>query len=140
MYAFAKDRDTAIRAWASGIYPTMAGAELLIRSGWAERLDGSGYLRASESREYAYPQAGEFLANAGYLSGGEYRQLTVIASFLGQLAPTSDAKEGVVTPFDAQLYEMLPGVDRSFIRLVMSAVGYAAGLHESGGHPLPWED
>lgn len=140
MYAFAQDRDAAIRAWADGMYPLMAGAELLIRSGWAERLDRAGFLRASEGREYAYPQAGEFLARSGYLSGGERRQVTLIASFLGQLAPSSDATEGVVPPYDAQLYELLPGVDRSFIRLVMSAVGYAAGLHESGGlHPYPWE-
>lgn len=140
MYAFAQDRDEAIRAWAKGIYPMMAGAELLIRSGWAERLDRSGYLKESDSREYAYPRVGDFLTASGYLSGGEFRQLTVIASFLGQLSRGTDSDEAVVKPYEAQLYEMLPGVDRPFIRLVMSAVGYAAGLHESGGgHPYPWD-
>jgi hypothetical protein len=135
MYAFHEDRDAAIRAWAKGILPLMAGAELLIRSDWAERLDRSGFLEASEDppREYAYPRVGEFLVKAGYLSGGERRQLTIIASFFGQLA-----RDGETTaldnypPYDMQLYELLPGVNHEFIMLTATAVLAAAGA------PNPW--
>lgn len=146
MYAFEQDLHTALRAWAKGIYPLEAGVELLVRTRWARQLDQSGWVRGSSSElgeaeaKYAMPKVGEYLQHAGYLSGGEYRQLTVIASFLGQLVNASDDEKGVVTPFDAQLYEALPGVDHSFIRLVQSAVGHAAGLHEHGGNPLPWPD
>lgn len=141
MYAFREHRNAALRAWAKGIYPLEAGVELLIRSGWAARLDQSGYVEGGEDREYAHPRVGEFLAHGGYLSGGEYRQVTVIASFLGQLARTGDAEAlGGIHPFDMQLYEALPGVDHPFIRLVQSAVGHAAGLHEHGGNPLPWPE
>lgn len=133
MYAFHEDRDAAIRNWADGMLPLMAGAELLIRSDWAERLDRAGYLEASENpaREYAYPRAGEYLVKAGYLSGGERRQLTIIASFFGQLA-----RDGETTaldsypPYDLQLYELLPGVDQSFVRLVSTAVLLANGIHQ----------
>lgn len=134
---------TAVRAWAKGIYPLEAGAELLCRTQWAGRLDRGGWVEWSDNprRMYAHPRAGEFLVHAGYLSGGERRQLTVIASFLGQLA--SDGSTTALDdypPYDLQMYEALPGVDQSFIRLVQSAVGHAAGLHEHGGNPLPWPD
>lgn len=138
-YAFAQDRNEALRAWAKGIYPSEAGVELLIRSGWASKLDSAGWLRASEDppSKYAEPRVGDFLRHAGYLSGGERRQITVIASFLGLLV---DDGELVTDAYDTQLYEALPGVDQEFIRLVQSAVGHAAGLHEHGGNPLPWPE
>jgi hypothetical protein len=100
MYAFAEDRDAAIRAWAKGILPVMAGAELLIRSDWAERLDRGGLAGGQDNppREYAYPKVGEFLQSAGYLSGGEYRQIVTIASFLGQLVRHSNDKEALADP------------------------------------------
>jgi hypothetical protein len=121
----------AIRAWADGSLPLMAGAELLIRSGWAERLDESGFVEWSDNprRQYACPQVGQFLTGAGYLSGGEYRQCTTIASFLGQLARYGDS-EIAVRPFDAQLYEMLPGVDHSFTRLTATAILLANGVYQ----------
>ncbi len=140
MSAVLHDLHRGIRAWAKGMYPLEAGAELLCRTDWARRIWQAGWVEASDSGEYAYPKVGEFLAHAGYLSGGERRQVTVIASFLGQLVRMSDDKEGVVPPYDAQMYGALPGVDEGFIRLVQSAVGHCAGLHEHGGNPLPWPE
>lgn len=133
MYAFREDRDEAIRAWAKGILPLMAGAELLIRSDWAERLDRSGWLEQSDGTDagkYAYPKVGEFLQSAGYLSGGEYRQIVTIASFLGQLVRHSNDKEALATPYEMQLYEMLPGVDHEFTRLVSKAILLANGVYQ----------
>jgi hypothetical protein len=129
-YAPESELRDAIREWADGSLPLMAGAELLIRSDWAERIDQSGFVEWSDNphRKYAYPRVGEYLVKAGYLSGGERRQLTTIASFFGQLA-----RDGETTaldeypPYDLQLYEMLPGVDHSFIRLISTAVLLGAG-------------
>lgn len=124
------DLHDAIRAWARGVYPLEAGAELLIRSGWADRLARDGWVERTDGGQLAYPDARGFQRQAGYLSGGEQRQLAIIVSLLGQ--------KGSVP--QVSLHDDLPGVDRGFIRLVMSAVGHAAGLHESGGNPLPWPE
>lgn len=132
------DLHTALRAWARGIYVSEAGVELMIRSEWAERIAGAGFANWSEDRRYCHPEVGLFLQQGGYLSGGEYRQVTMIASLLGQLVKASNDPEGVTSPYDAQLYECIPGVDEEFIRLFMSAVGHASGLPDRGGNPLPW--
>lgn len=132
----------AIRAWARGLYPLEAGAELLCRTGWAARLDSAGYVQLSEDGDLAWPQVGKFLLNAGYLSGGEGRQVRLIASFLGQGQGygVDDEDEDGATRNRVVLEDDLPGVDRDFVRLVMSAVGHAAGLHDSGGNPFPWPE
>lgn len=132
----------ALRAWAKGIYPTEAGAELLIRSGWAERINEAGYVQWSENPpdDYAYPRVGDYMRDAGYLSGGERRQIRLIASFLGQEQGLYPDEGEAATNRRTVLGEDLPGTDSSFIRLVQSAVGHAAGLHESGGNPLPWPE
>jgi hypothetical protein len=133
----------AIRTWAKGIYPLEAGAELLCRTSWAQRLYEAGYVDVDEGTVrlpdggwgvgmLAYPRVGDFLRSAGYLSGGERRQLTIICSFLNQ----DDNKEGM--PIPVSLYEDLPGVDLFFIRLVQAAVGHAAGLHEQTRNATPW--
>lgn len=131
--------DAALRAWAKGMYPLEAGVELLVRSGWAARVEQSGFVEWSENKRIAWPKVGDFLLRAGYLSGGERRQVTIIVSFLGQ-----DTREGpddsALPHLPVRLYEDLPGVDRRFVRLVQSAVGHAAGMHESGGNPLPWPE
>jgi hypothetical protein len=129
---------TAIRAWAKGLYPTEAGAELLIRSGWADRLNGGGWVDWSDDETTAFPKVGDYLRNTGYMSGGERRQIRLIASFLSQEQGLYPAEGDAAPNLRTVLGEDLPGVDRSFIRLVQSAVGHAAGLHESGGNPLPW--
>lgn len=128
----------AIRAWAKGLYPLEAGAELLIRSGWADRINASGWVSWSEDEEHAWPKVGEFLEHSGYLSGGECRQVRLIASFLGQRQGLYDDGDDGTAGNRTVLENDLPGVDRAFIRLVQSAVGHAAGMHESGGNPLPW--
>lgn len=133
----------ALRAWAKGIYPLEAGTELLIRSGWAKRLYGSGWIETDEGisgEALAHPRVGQFLTSAGYLSGGERRQLTVIASFLGQ--PTAIGAWSEQTEGFGSLYETLPGADMDFVRLVMAAVGHANGMHEHGGTGLGflWPD
>lgn len=141
MYAHKEDRHADLRRWAKGTYDTEAGVELLIRSGWDERLDQGGWIDnrsgqpgvgPTEGTGYAYPRVGLFLASGGYLSGGERKQVATIASFLGQKLDEDAGQIAVV------LANTMNGVDHSFIRLVQSAVGHTAGMHESGGNPLPW--
>lgn len=128
-----------LRYWAKGIYPTEAGTEVLIRSGWADRLARSGWVDEGDwvdsiDGPIYYPRVGEYLNTGGH-SGGERRQLRVIASFLGQRY-TEDGDYVTVW-----LNDDLSGVDQSFVLLVMSAVGHAAGLHESwGSEPFPWQE
>jgi len=130
-----------IRAWAKGIYPLEAGAELLCRTQWGQRLENTGYLSWSDDDEYAWPRMGDFVkANYGTLSGGERRQCLVISSFLGQDRTTDGDEANGTHPWACSLYEDLPGVDESFIRLVGTAVFHAAGFHERGGYPLPWPE
>jgi hypothetical protein len=134
------DLHAAIRAWAKGMYPLEAGAELLCRTGWAGRIDRSGYVELSEDGKRAWPKVGEFLQAAGYLSGGECRQVRLIASFLGQQQGLYDDGEDGDPRNRTVLENDLPGTDHDFIRLVQVAVGHAAGLHEHGGNPLPWPE
>jgi len=123
MYAFTEDRNVALRAWAKGSLPDMAGVELLIRSGWASKLDQAGWIE--KNGDYAYPKVGLFLASAGYLSGGERRQITILGSLFGQRRDEDDVAIGTVLAHD------LGNVDHSFIRLFQTAIGIAAGMYET---------
>lgn len=137
----------ALRAWARGIYPLEAGVELMCRTNWAQKIDQNGYVSWTEAEDttdgkpMAYPRVGDYLRGAyGYLSGGERRQALVISSFLGQDRTTDGDEATGAHPWACSLYEDLPGVDESFIRLVGTAVFHATGFHERGGYPLPWPD
>jgi hypothetical protein len=42
----------------------------------------------------------------------------------------SNDKEALATPYEMQLYEMLPGVDHSFTRLTATAILLANGVYQ----------
>lgn len=127
----ANARNEALREWAKGSLPDMAGVELLIRSDWARRLDNSGWITYDHG--YAWPNVGGFLAQGGYLSGGERRQVTIIASFLNQRLDEDDV------PIRVSMANDLGNVDYSFIRLLQVCVGIAAGMYDGRGKPA-WPD
>lgn len=128
------DLADAVRAWAKGVYPTEAGAELLIRHGRAiyERapwLTDLGPGDSSRPRMVAIDR--DVLAEQiGMWSGGERRLVRIAVSLLGG------------TPVD--LSEDLPGLDRPTLSLVLAAIAHAGGSHEHpaletgpGGIPVP---
>lgn len=123
MYAFEEHRNEALRKWAKGSLPDMAGVELLIRSGWAERMDKGNWITSEGG--YAWPRVAQYLEAGRTLSGGERRQLTLIASMMGQRMD-EDAP-----PVASTLSNDLCGTDHSFIRLFQKAVGIAAGMYET---------
>ncbi|HOF63153.1 MAG TPA: hypothetical protein PLL54_02525 [Dermatophilaceae bacterium] len=107
-----------LRAWAAGSYPIEAGVELLVRScrgrftdpGWPWILPGT--------------RAGAWFLDASVipecsigLSGGERRVLAVVAALIDS-APLHD------------LPDVLAGVDREHLGLIVAAFAHAGGSHE----------
>jgi len=116
--------ETAVRAWAKGMYPLEAGVELLIGGGrvypgapWLA-LAGSAY-RGGQTR-YAV-DVDKLLDASGVWSGGERRLVRIAASLLG--GPTVD------------LHEDISGLDQRSVELVLAAV-----LHANGRRPEGWGD
>lgn len=108
------DLAAGLRAWARGIYPLEAAAELLIRANHGQLVRGpwvtplkAGFCRIDP----------DGLNHAGYLSGGERRVLDIVASLVGDERPVA-------------LYDALPGLDRDTVALVLAAVAHANGSHE----------
>lgn len=104
-----------LRAWAKGLYPLEAATELLIRSGfaqdwrpWVHERDHGGYWIDFEN----LPD------QIGGASGGE-RRLLLFASSL------SDA-----TAVDVPIGDLVAGLDRDKVDLILAAVAHAAGTHE----------
>lgn len=107
-----------LRAWAAGSYPVEAGVELLVRScrgrftdpGWPWILpgshEGSWFLDASVIPECSIG-----------LSGGERRVLAVVAALVDDV-PIHD------------LPDVLAGVDREHLGLILAAFAHAGGSHE----------
>ena len=109
-----------LRQWARGSYPLMAATELLIRSAggrfaaegrpWVARADDGG-------RRIDFERIPE---NIGAFSGGERRLLLLAASI---------ADVGVVV----NIGDLLHGLDRETVELILAAVAYAAG---GDSHPI----
>lgn len=105
-----------LREWARGSYPLVAATELLLRGfggkfarpgePWIVCGDGNGHWVDFESIP-------DFI---GALSGGERRFLLIAAS-LGAGVPVV-------------LGDLLSGLDRANVELVLAAVAHAAGSHE----------
>lgn len=109
-------RELQLREWARGELPLEAATELLIRTGWA----GAG--RPWSRRDDAGRVWIDFASIPGSiagLSGGERRVLRVAAS----LATEATA---------INLWEEIPGLDRSVVALVLAAIAHAAGVHVPG--------
>lgn len=107
------DTETALRAWANGIYATEAGVELLINTGFAVS-ENSPWI--TWSGQYAAIDVEALLDHSGVWSGGEKRVVRIAASLLG--GPPVD------------LSEALPGLDRRMMSEVLAALAHANGSHE----------
>lgn len=113
----AADTHAALRAWAAGMYSTVAGVELLIRA-FDGRLAHSGlpWIKV-EADGWAWVDARAAMQEGGALSGGEQRVLRIAASLLH-------------TGIAVSLSDVLPGLDREVLSLVLAAVAHAGGSHE----------
>jgi hypothetical protein len=112
------DIGDAVRTWARGIYPTEAGAELLIRHGrtiherapwlveFAPDTDGLGRIVGIDTAR--------LLDASGVLSGGERRVVEIAAS--------------LIDGHPVDLSDVMCGLDERSSELVLAALAHAAGL------------
>lgn len=105
----------AVRAGVKGIYAGEAGVELLIRQGKPIR-DGAPWITRSDDGAAAFVDVDKLLDAGGVWSGGEYRVVQIACSLLG--GPPVD------------LSDVLSGIDRSMVVLVLAALAHASGSHE----------
>lgn len=103
----------AVRAGVKGLYPGEAGVELLIRQGLAIR-EGAPWIR--REGDVATIDADDLLKHAGVWSGGEQRVVEIACSLLG--GPAVD------------LSDVITGIDRPSLTLVLAALAHANGSHE----------
>ena len=107
-----------LRAWAHGTYAGEAGVELLIRSfGGRFAEQGCPWVRPCRRPGWFWVDAEAIAEQAGGLSGGERRVLVVVAALV-------DAR-----PVD-DLADILAGVDRTHLVLILAAMAHAGGSHE----------
>lgn len=111
-----------LRAWAHGLYPYEAGAELLIRAFGGRLLHGPWIVADTDAEggTWWYVDADQ-VAEAGYLSGGELRMLRLAVSLISDAWPVS-------------LGDVLPGLDSSALVLVLAAVEHANGNRSAWVH------
>ncbi len=104
-----------LRSWAQGLYPLEAATELLIRSGYAQ-----SWRPWVRDREYGghWIDFESIPAHTGGMSGGE-RRLLLLAATLSDV---------VGAPFS--LGDLVSGLDRDKVDLILAAVAHAAGTHE----------
>ena len=105
----------ALRAWARGMYPTEAAVELLIRQGKAV-YEGAPWLQRDGDIVYLDPETLHY--ESGVWSSGERYIVQIALSLLGD------------RPVD--LSDVLPGLDRRDLELVLAAVSHASGSHQHG--------
>ena len=106
--------ESAVRAWAKGLYPSEAGVELLIRQGKAI------YARApwiAQHGDYAVIDVNKLVYEAGAWSGSERRVVAIAASLLSSEHPVN-------------LEDAVSGLDRVNLQLVLAAIAHANGSHE----------
>ena len=113
-----------LRAWAKGSYTTEAGTELLLQAfGGRYAAVGNPWIHASTPTPEGYVQGAwiDFAAlaehaDSGAFSGGERRFLLVAAS-LAENVPVV-------------LRDVIPGLGRANLDLVLAAIAHAGGSHE----------
>lgn len=105
-----------LRSWARGMYTTEAGAELLLRfaGGRFATLD---WPWIAQDGTDIWVDAQLLVANVNPLSGGERQVLLIVASLL-------DPRHIV------SLSDVLPGLDRAVLDLVLAALAHAGGSHQ----------
>lgn len=107
---------TALRAWAAGSYPAMAAVELLARAfGGRFATRGHPWIVDDDDDGRAWLET-RALRSAPALSGGERRVLRLAAALL-------DAE-----PID--IVDVVTGLDRTHLDLVLAALAHAGGSHE----------
>jgi hypothetical protein len=116
--AMTTTHEDELRAWAKGSHPLVAATELLLRA-FGGRFARQGNPWVIRDAEYGnvwidFEQIPETLDE---LSGGERRLLMLAASL---------ADVGVAV----ELGDVLPGLDREVLALVLAAVAHAGGSHE----------
>ena len=106
-----------LRRWARGMYTTEAATELLIRAhnGIFASIEQPWIKPSDRAYWIDFPAITEYL---GGLSGGEQRLLRIAASIGSDEA----------TP--VRLGDVLSGLDRPTLRLVLAAVAHAGGSHQ----------
>jgi hypothetical protein len=105
-----------LRAWAKGSLPVEAATELLLRAfsgrfaqpGWPWMMD--------DQEDGTYIDFDAIPVHLGGLSGGEKRFLNIAASLGGS--------------WPVILNDVLPGLDRDLLDLVLAAAAHAAGSHQ----------
>jgi hypothetical protein len=108
-----------LRDWARGVYDQEAGVELLIRAfGGRFAQVNCPWIRSCDRPGSCWVDATELADHLGGLSGGERRVLTIAAALLdgGQLVD--------------HLGDLVSGLDRGSLRLVLAALAHAGGSHE----------
>lgn len=107
-----------LRDWARGLYPLEAATELLIRGGYAQSW--RPWVHRTEQQNGRWWIDFEHLPDQiGGASGGERRFLLLAASI-------SDV---VDLPGDT-IGDLVSGLDRDKVELVLAAIAHAAGTHE----------
>lgn len=112
------DDARGMRQWAHGSYADEAGVVLLIRSGLAQRHDLASAWRNNGLDLDALQAA------AGPLSGGQGRILAIALSLLSGAGNAADVA--------VDLTEVLAGLDRGALDLVLAAIAHGAGSYEHG--------
>jgi hypothetical protein len=109
-----------LRAWAKGSYTEEAATELLIR-GFRGRFaaPGNPWVGTDDFSGKPWIDFASILEHAGGVSGGEWRFLMFAASLAGNVPVT--------------LGDVVPGVDRDGVALMLAAIAHAAGSHEHSG-------
>lgn len=119
------DRAEGLRAWAKGMYTLTAAAELLIRCG-SPLLSGP-WVEYDPERDRYWFNTETVAEEAGYLSGGERRVLDIAASLAND--------DRLVA-----LGDVVSGLDRKHLELVLAAIAHAAGSHEHSVPVTEWND
>ncbi|RJT76893.1 hypothetical protein D6T63_15585 [Arthrobacter cheniae] len=117
--ALTNEHHCGLRSWAKGTYTTEAATELLIRA-HEGRFARPGQPWIGMGSRWPYVDFEAIEENLGGLSGGERRFLLLVAS-LGDGGALVD------------LGDVIPGLDRDVLALVLAAIAHAGGSHEHSG-------
>lgn len=105
----------ALRAWAAGSYADTAAVELLARA-FGGRFAAAGHPWVGTDTAGRMWLDGDALRAASGLSGGERRVLALVAALI-------DAEP-------VEIVDVVSGLDRHHLDLVLAALAHAGGSHE----------
>lgn len=105
-----------LRDWARGSLPMMAGVELMLRAFDGRFARPSRRWIVTEPDGRVWVDADALSDGVGALSGGERRVLALVAALLDE------------APVD--VVDIITGLDRANLHLVLAALAHAAGSHE----------